>query len=99
MVEIELNDGNEPILLRSYEFGWETCWSRKRFTNPDKTEFEMYWAPGKWYPILPQALNAIAEFKLRNSDATTLTGLVQALGVVRKELTEIYSTTIVKKEK
>lgn len=92
MPQIELSDGKEPILLRDYEFGWEICWQRNRYPDPtDKTIVEKYWAAAKWYPTLDTAIKSISEFKLRNSDATTLKELLDVVKSTREELTGVYN--------
>lgn len=94
MPEIILNDGKEPILLRNYDFGWEACWKRNRLDPETKEVAEQYWAAYKWFANLPAALNAVAEYKLRASDATTLAELQDSLVTIRKELYEVYNANI-----
>lgn len=95
MAQIELNDGKDPILLRDYECGWELCWQRNRYPDPkNKDVIEHYWAPFKWYPALSNALNAVAELKLRNSDATTLGELIVMVNKLKKEFMEVYNVNI-----
>jgi len=90
MVQIELHDGDTPILLRTYEFGWELCWKKNRKNAEDETIIEQYWSPAKWYSSLESALNAVAGRKIRNSDATTLQELIGVVNTIREELTKTY---------
>jgi len=96
MTQIELTDGVEPVLLRSYECGWEICWKRKR-KNAETGEVELYWNPMKYYPVLSQALNSVAEFKIRASDANSLQELIKVVNTVREEITKTYSAALKEK--
>jgi hypothetical protein len=94
MAQIQLDDGKDPVLLRNYEFGWEMCWQRNKLDPDTKQVAETYWSPGKWYANLPQALNALAEMKLRNCDAKSLNELAFKIEGLRKELMSTYAVNI-----
>lgn len=85
MAQIELHDGVEKVLLRNYEYGWEVCWIKRR-TDKDTKAMEEYWCAGKWYPRLYQALEALADMRMRNSDAKTLEELKNTAKNIYKEL-------------
>lgn len=83
-MEIVLNDGKQPVMLRGGDNAFELCEERRQ-------KGETSWTPIAWYADLGAALNAIAKRKVRNSEAKTLRELKAVVLEVRKELTEVWA--------
>ena len=91
MVEIELSDGQKPVLLKYRDGNWEICWKRNQ-TNKDTKEVESVWSAEKWFKSPAAALNALAMMRVGNSNAKTLKELVEAIEFVHADIMSAYNT-------
>jgi hypothetical protein len=82
-MNIHINIGNKPALLRSSEYCYELCF--KRAQKGVET-----WTPEKYYSTLASAFTAILEMKIRASTASDLSELKQAMEDAIQELTSAY---------
>jgi len=84
-MNIIINIGNIPTLLKSNENCYELCFKRSQ------RGIEV-WTPEKYYSTLASAFSALLEMKIRASTATTLNELKSAIENARLELQALYSS-------
>ena len=91
-MEVEILAGRERWVLRggkhAYELGRPTQVVDK-LTGAEKEVVTIE----KWYSNLPSALNAIADMKLRASDANTLKDMYDEVKRIRQEITAMTDFT------
>jgi len=98
MVEIELHDGKKPVMLRWDDTCWALCYKRSYMSKADKDSeavLKESWNPEKFYSNPVGALSALANMKIGNSNAKSLTELAGAIESVRSELSLVYSTDVI----
>ena len=93
MAEIELHDGKNPVMLRYNEGNWELCWL-KNVKDKDTKEVSQAWSAEKWYANPFQALSALLNMKVGNSNAKSIRELQDALESATQELLDKYNTQI-----
>ncbi len=89
-MEIILNNGKKPVLLRGADGEYEMC-EQKKIKGKDG-RIAQVWTPYAWYSSLQSALHRIAEWKISNSNASTLLELQNEVVRVRKEIVATYGT-------
>lgn len=93
MAEIELHDGKNPVMLRYNEGNWELCWL-KNVKDKDTKVVTQAWSAEKWYMNPFQALSALLNMKIGNSNAKSVMELQEALNAAMQELLDTYNTQI-----
>lgn len=81
-MEVIVHDGKEELLMRGADGCIELCW-RSKGKDPDSGEVVETWRADKFYASVEQCLNAVANRKIRNSDAKTLEELLAVVKDVR----------------
>ena len=93
MAEIKLHDGKDPVMLRYNEGNWELCWL-KNVKDKDTKVVTQAWSAEKWYMNPFQALSALLNMKIGNSNAKSIMELQEALNAAMQELLDTYNTQI-----
>ena len=84
---------NEQIMLRSDQFNYELCQLKSR-KDEETGAVSLEWSPVKYFASLSQALNRLADMKVRMSDARSLNELAADVEAARKEITAVWSTAV-----
>lgn len=82
-MDIFLNIGNKPALLRSSDNCYELCFQRSQ-------KGVETWTPEKYYSTLSGAFTALLEMKIRASTATSVLEVKKAIEVAICELQSEY---------
>lgn len=82
-MDIFLNIGNKPALLRSSDTCYELCF--QRWQKGVET-----WTPEKYYSTLSSAFTALLEMKIRASTATSILEVKKAIEAAICELQSEY---------
>lgn len=93
MAEIKLHDGKDPVMLRYNDGYWELCWL-KNVKDKDTKVVTQAWSAEKWYMNPFQALSALLNMKIGNSNAKSVMELREALNAAMQELLDTYNTQI-----
>ena len=92
--QIIFHIGDEQVLLRPYVYGWELCWQRTVKDKENEGQRKTIWQGEKYFSTISHAMTAMFEYRLRASDASNLTELKARIEEIRKELVNVYDTTI-----
>lgn len=93
---IELDIEGEPVLLRPYTYGWELCWTRKVKDRDNEGQYIMAWQGEKFFSNIASAMQALFEYKLRATEATTLYQLCKNVADIKEELVSIFKVKGIK---
>lgn len=92
-MEITLNDGKRPVMIRYNEGVWELCYMKTIGNKDTGEQYEIFCAE-KWFSSLAGAMNKLAEIKIGNSNAKSIKELLKVIADVKSEITNTYKVEI-----
>jgi len=92
-MEIILNDGKRPVMIRYSEGVWELCY-QKTIKDKDTGEQCESFCAEKWFSSLAGAMKRLAETKIGNSNAKSIKELLEIIADIKSEITNTYKVEI-----
>lgn len=92
-MEIIINTGKMDMMMRGGDGSIELC-QLKAIKDRDTGEINNEWVAQKYYSSVEQCLNSVANMRIRNCDATTLSGLLQCVQNIRTDIKQGYGALI-----